>query len=316
MEIQALDTSWQNAIDLVQRRLKVPSNLWCLIRNAWSGAISFEEFIRGLGFCAMDLQFLARAAEIGPITNSEQLGIAINRLGLRQSTVAVAVNFACLRGLKRGPQSRSWQNLYADMMERIQIGGRLGSLVHELGTDAGMLAGFSLRAGHLVMMAENPEAFVHLSRVTEKEAFEAKSIELFGCIPSQVGSIVIQQLGFGAAASTGVLLSQLPKSVTSISNSEAELWQAACTWVASLSEFDRLPTDQKWRNYFPSVAGPTPKIQIATILEEVRNARMAKRDPTWHLPTPTYEATDLLVNGWKKSNQYRIVGGRRISVSW
>lgn len=316
MELESLDTTWQVAVDIVQRRLKVPSNMWNLIRNTWSGVLSFDEFVKGLGFCAIDLQFLARASGVEKINGAGELSNAIQRMGLRQATVALAVNYACLKGLKNGPQSRSWQTLYTDLMERVQIGSRLGALVHELGSDGGMLAGFSLRAGHLILLADNPEAYLQLSRTTTPEAMDTKSFELFGCLPSQVGSIVIQQLGFGAAASTGVLLSSLPHSAMALSNPEAEMWQAACTWVSSLADHDKIPQDARWKNYFPSTAGKSPRITATAILTEVREARMAKRESTWHLPSNSYEATEKLVNSWKKTNQYRTVGGRRISVSY
>ena len=204
-----LDPTWKQASAIVRKHLYVPTPLWRLVRGGWQGQHDAAQFIRLLGFCKINAAALLGAADIEVTGDpkTDMLGIeqALAVLGIRLSTVVVAVNHTCRQILVSKP-APAWKALFEDMITTVEMGYKLGARVPEIGLEGGALAGFARSAAMGLILAWNPKAYrdFNLKNKNGRAAERQCAIELFGCEPYQVSAFILQSLGFGPELAIGL----------------------------------------------------------------------------------------------------------------
>lgn len=293
------DTSWERALDAVRSTLRVPSALSTLIRGSYAGIIMPKDFMRLLGFPGCNSAALVRAAHMQPAKeqpNTEELEAAVDQLGVRSAAVMLSINFVCQSVLDSSPPEKLWTPIMRDMMNEVEVGYHFGMSADSLGPEAGMLVGFSQWAGLAVLLGRNHRDFSDWIDAGSPE--RSQQLMAFGCEAYQAGSLVLQQLGFGADIATAAAISvgELQAGLIEASP-KIQTWRAARQWVRALSNGENYPADKASQEAFPELILPvmselgrdaTPE-HLAMLFETVAKVRNEKSRWTWHLPKPSYE---------------------------
>lgn len=294
------DDSWSHASALVASTARIPSNLPHLVRACWNDIVAPAEFVRLLAGPGLPLRSLLRAAHIqqldGPIKQPE-LYAAVDILGVKASSIILAINCICERTLNSGPATRIWAPLFKEMMSEIEIGYHLGTTVGQIGHERGMLIGFSRLAGLALLLIKSPKAFTTWYERTQGiSADRAETVSVFGCEPYQVSAMLMQQLGLGAevALATASTLGDLDTTVVE-REPIFQTWRATYLWLHALKEGSDAPSCDTARTTFAELcvapgARAIPE-HLVMLQEQVAEVRQNQSLWTWHLPLPSYEET-------------------------
>lgn len=311
------DTTWEHALEAVRSTLRVPSALSTLIRGAWGGILGPKEFMRLLGFPGCNSNALLRAASITPkkeIADAGEVESAVELLGVRASAVMLSINFVCQSVLESAPPERIWTPVLKDMMSEVEIGYHFGLSADSLGCEHGMLIGFSQWAGIAVLLGRNPREFSNWQDSPEGAAINRnESLRIFGCESYQAGSLVLQQLGFGAdiATAAAITVGELEAGLVELSP-EVATWAAARRWVSALQNGDKYPSDAAAQKAFPELVLPVmcelgrdePPAHLAMLYENISKVRSERSKWTWHLPKETYEESAREMAKCRSSHGY------------
>jgi len=298
------DPTWKRALTIVKQELAIPSNVWTLIRNGWTGALNITEFVHHLGFCRFNLHSLILAANIqreGDEPEIDVLRRAIMNLGIPMSTVILTINMVCQRVLATKPPT-VWRPIFEQMMACIEIGTKLGGRTSMIDSTGGALIGFSRGAGLAILMAHDGAAFRKWYGLTNGVESRELLVQMFGCESYQVAAFALQQLGFGTEIAVGAAIATNQMQVGSTSfGPEVVRWRAAFQWIDALREGRGYPAEIGLRSFFPELAPPRDPSRKNTVLEvlytEVAKVKRQGSSWTWHLPKTSYEETVQLVNG-------------------
>lgn len=306
------DESWNTAFMTAQSCLNVPSNLSNLIRNCWSGIWDSRDLVRNLGFIPVNSKCLLRAAEIsidnGEERHADDVTRAVQMLGVRTTAVVLAINFVSQTVLERSPPDKLWTGIFREMMNLVEIGYKFGARADGIGSEGGMLMGFSKSIGLALLLAEYPKEFSEWytkTRGVDSPKFVQKS---FGCESYQVGAAAIQQLGFGSdiaiasALAVGHLnhdLIEVPKHILH--------WKATFLWIESLRNGQSYPADVGSRFIFsgltPPHDGQSCSPALSSLYNQVAQIRRKQSIWLWHLPVGGYdEMVKILVERRKQAN--------------
>ncbi len=305
------DSTWASALDLVKSTLDIPTVLPPLVKNSWSGLYESKDFMHAIGFPGSNPRSLMRAAHIVAL-NKEDTPADVERavaiLGVRFSSVIVAINFVSQAALAQRPAEGLWMPLFRDTMTAIEIGYRFGALSSDIGVEGGALMGFSSYAGQMVLLAHDSQRFSEWRSNGCDTNSHLRALELFGCEPYQVGALTLQQLGFGpeialaAALASGNLHHELVEVVPVV-----QRWKAAFNWIDAIRRGAPFPADVESCAAFehllqPAANGDIPQAQgdthvptshVPTWLTEIA---LNSSDWMWHLPKDSYEATIRLLS--------------------
>lgn len=294
------DDSWSHASAIVASTARIPSNLPHLVRACWNDLIAPAEFVRLLAGPGLPTRSLLSAAQIpkleGPIKQPD-LYAAVDILGVKASSIILAINCICERTLNSGPATRIWAPLFKEMMSEIEIGYHLGITVEQVGHERGMLIGFSRLAGLALLLIKSPKAFTKWYERTQGKSDDRTDIlSVFGCEPYQVSTMLMQQLGLGAevALATASTLGDLDTMVVE-RDPILHTWRATYLWLHALKDGNDAPSCETARTTFAELcvapgARGIPE-HLAMLQEQVAEVRQNQSLWTWHLPLPSYEET-------------------------
>ncbi|RMG42426.1 MAG: hypothetical protein D6719_06440 [Candidatus Dadabacteria bacterium] len=301
------DPSWQRAHDLVQKYFAIPAHVWRLFRHAWYGEAEPVDFLKVMSFARLNPLCLLYAAETykpEEQATSESLEHAIHMLGIRLSSIVLAVNFATRKILASNPPP-IWKDYTRELITLIEVGYHMGSRTPELGPEGGAMAGFSALIGEGVFLAENPRDYREYLRLKtqkrvperEKRNYQAR---VLGCESYQIASLTIQALGFGSEMALGVALGS-GKLRIDHRDVEREVlrWWAAHDWVVALREGRNYPSRPELRQFFSELIPPrqgAPKNPSLEVLyTEIARIKTHGSTWIWHLPKPGYQDTGKLL---------------------
>jgi hypothetical protein len=299
----AKDTSWDRALDAVRTTLHVPAALSTLIRGAWGNNITPKDFFRLLGYPGSNSACLVRAAEstqeCEPLTSIDVEG-AIEKLGVRTAAVTVAVSFVCQSMLESAPPEKVWLPVLKRLMSDVEIGYHFGMSAERLGTEEGILVGFSYWAGLAVLLGRHPREFAELFKSGDLNVSKQLVTEAFGCEAYQAGSLALQQLGFGpdVATAAAIAVGDLRTDLVQV-KPEVATWRAARLWISALGRGELYPTDESAQQAFPELIPPVLyelgrnelPLHLSMLYQHINQVREVHSAWTWHLPRATYEET-------------------------
>jgi hypothetical protein len=226
-----------------------------------------------------------------------ELVAAVDVLGVKASSLILAINCICERTLDSGPATRIWSPLFKEMMSEIEIGYHLGLSLDRVGHERGMLIGFSRLAGLALLLVAKPKEFTAWYETTRGDIEGDRNIALtFGCEPYQVSSILMQHLGLGTEVALATA-STLAGADTTVIEEQPTLqtWRATYHWLHALKNGEESPSCEISRAAFEELCSPhgphrVPE-HLAILRDQVSEVRTAQSLWTWHLPFSTYEET-------------------------
>jgi hypothetical protein len=294
------DSTWKNALEIVQSSVEPPSAVQTLIRNSMSGLYRTADFMHAAGFPGWNPRCLLRAANLpseGDDITAADVAQAVDRLGVKTAAVVAGINFSCSRVLKAEPPAALWQGIFREMMTEIQVGHLFGSHASELGVDGGMVLGFVRCAGLALLLATKPREFAEWASATQGVDSPHMAIDAFGCESYQVGSLLLQQLGFGpdVAIATAIAVGKLSCEIIE-ATPKIQRWTAGYAWVRTLSQGLSVPRDKAAREFFAALTPPSganvpiPK-QLEELYASIGHIRRGGSSWAWHLPSGSYEIT-------------------------
>ena len=283
------DPSWLQAFDIAHSCMPLSQNIEQLFRSAWRMQLEPKEFLRQLGFCRLNLASLMAAAEIKVEGELDYKTVeqAINYLGVRYSTVVLAVNYTCEIIEKTSPP-QLWSEILDEMIRTIAIGYKIGAKTPVIGMEGGMLMGFVRGVGLGLLMAKDKKAFLNWYSLSG--GYEGKRLlhESFGCEPYQVAAAAVQYLGFGPEVAVGAALGMGSLCTSEITlTDEIKAWKAAFQWIEALRVGKSFPDDLESRNFFAELrpdqttGGPNHTLEI--LYTEIANLKRQGLQWRWHL---------------------------------
>jgi len=314
--------TWEEAYRAVHHAISIPSNLPSVVRASWLGTITPAEFVHALSVPGYAPQCLLRAAQLvkqGERLRAAEVQAAVEVLGVRASATILAINTICEATLDSGPASRVWTPLFKDMMSEIEIGYHLGSSAEQLGFEKGMLVGFSRLAGLAVLLASHQAVFSDWYQRTGGRGDAQETVEIFGCEPYQVSSLLMQRLGLGAEIAMGaaVTLGSLDPSVVE-RKPTIETFKAAFHWLHALKAGLKHPGDPAALSFFPEMSElkqcEVLPMHLEMLFEEVLKIRSGHSQWTWHLPLDSYEETAKAIVYRVKSKPYGTTWSRGLAT--
>lgn len=303
------DYSWVTAVEVASSTITVPPVLQTLVRNSCNGIFTTHDFIHHAGFSGWNSRCLLRAADMQ--SSAEKVTVAeikqaIDRLGVRMAATVAAINFACYQLLMLKPPQALWTPLFKEMMTEIEVGFQFGAQAQGLGGEGGMLMGFARCAGLAVLLAKYPREYAEWHASTQGVDTRRSAIATFGCEPYQVGSALLQQLGFGPEAAIGSALGTGHLSYDLAQQNDRLIrWRAAHHWIRTLLRGSSAPNDPQARSAFPNLIPPTESQPLPAQLESLYSLiALIRRNGSqwlWHLPASSYDDSANLVEGRKKA---------------
>jgi len=294
------DPTWETARACVQKHLSIPSTLPRLIKSGWEAQMSQADFLKLVGGCRLNAGCLLAAAQImsdGRKPSIQHVTSALNSLGMGYSGVVIAVNVVTRLFLKSKPPPL-WKSLLKDMMSSIEIGYILGSKIPNFGSAGGALMGFADFLGQIILCIDSPKTLKEWRFQMSRAGKLGRKVEVefFGCEPYQVAAVAVQSLGFGVptAVGTALGLGRLNPQYLELGPS-IDCWKAAILWIEALRRGRDYPPDAAMRDFFSEIApqkDPQKKnLTLGVLYTEVAKVRSNGSDWTWHLPLPSYDAT-------------------------
>lgn len=293
------DDTWGAALHAIQAAVKLPSNLPTLVRGSWLGTFTPNNIVRALAVPGYSPGCLVKAAGLPQKAEGytpQDLLAAADLLGVKSSSLILAINCMCELALDSGPAGRVWTPLFKEMMAEIEIGYHLGIHVDKIGAEQGMLVGFARLGGLAVLLCSHPSEFSDWYLTTQGKSHPKEAIALFGCEPYQVSALLLQHVGFGAevAMSAAVTLGHLHPAVVE-AKPTIELWNTTFHWLQALKAGERAPRNVAARESLNQMAhvlnGDVVPLHLQALLDSVQQVRAGNSAWTWHLPFNSYEET-------------------------
>jgi hypothetical protein len=303
------DYTWVTAVEIAATTITVPPVLQTLVRNSWNGIFSTHDFLHHAGFSGWNSRCLLRAADMqasGEKVTIKEITQAIDRLGVRMSATVAAINFCCYQLLMLQPPQALWTPLFKEMMTEIEVGFQFGAQADGLGGESGMLMGFARCAGLAVLLGKYPREYAEWHASTQGVDTRRSAVTTFGCEPYQVGSALLQQLGFGPEAAMGsaVGVGNLQYDLAA-NNDKLIRLRAAHHWIRTLLRGASAPNDPQARAAFPNLTPPSETQPVPAQLESLYSLiAIIRRNGSqwlWHLPANSYDDSANLVEGRKKA---------------
>lgn len=203
------DPSWSIATEIVKKVKPVPWTFWVLIRAVWGGVDKGKVVIDSTHFSVVD-QLVLRAAqdEELAILNTQkknQLGGAFNALGPHTIASLCFVHAVCKRVAGLLPE-RVYKAIIDDALLRARLGVILSKFSPKVSVGAGLLVGFSGRAGLAVQLASGTgeQAADALRSLAKGSDISSTGRSVYGCDPLQVGALSLISGGCSQQMATGI----------------------------------------------------------------------------------------------------------------
>jgi hypothetical protein len=320
------DQTWQTALEVVQSSVEIPSAVPTLIRNSWNGLFNTSDFMHAAGFSGWNPRCLLRAADQpsdGDDVTAEDVARAVDVLGVRTAAVVAGINFSCHQILRAEPPLALWEPLLKEMMTEIQVGHLFGTHAGDLGVEVGMVLGFVRCAGLATLLANRPREFAEWYSATQGFDSAHMAIEAFGCESYQVGSLLLQQLGFGpeVALAAAIAVGKLSVDLIEVTPT-VQKWRAGYAWVKTLSQGLSVPTDRAAREFFPSLMPPPDSTlplpaHLEALYATIGQLRRGGSSWVWHLPAGSYRGASKVteLTRQRKPEPYKTASGLIIDKS-
>lgn len=302
------DASWSTALEIVSGSIKIPPVLQTLVRNSWNGIYAVEDFMQHAGFSGWNSRCLLRAADMradGDDISAKDVSEAVKRLGVRMAAAVAAINFSCYQLLMLDPPRALWTPLFKEMMTEIEVGFQFGSQAEGLGSEGGMLMGFARCGGLAVLLAKFPREYAEWHATAQGFDSRRACVSTFGCESYQVGSVLLQRLGFGPEVAVGSALGAGRLHYDLLTNiDKLNRWRAAHYWIRTLLRGSCAPDDPQARAAFPVFIPPSAEQALPAQLEALYSTiGLIRRDGSrwlWHLPANSYAESANLVENRKR----------------
>ncbi|MCB0353768.1 MAG: hypothetical protein KDD64_09595 [Bdellovibrionales bacterium] len=231
-----LTRSWVRAREIVEGFKPVPFFIWRLSHFVLGKPAHIGEVSQGLVFGLRRLLFAAASDQA--LGAGDKVNNVRKALNILKSDViaAVAVIHAICRRLSNKPHERIWKPILEDAILRARLGLELGRCSDSFGGGRGMLAGFSGRAGLVVLIAtsEIEEARKALEMLATGAQIRDVGRAVFSCDPLQVSAMMLSAAGCGRDAAFGTVSYGTESVAEDIDNEEQLRWFAAFSIIEQL----------------------------------------------------------------------------------
>lgn len=298
IEVASKDPTWNKARELVSNHLRLSGALTSLIRKAWAGRISIDDFTKQSSMVGISPECIIQASEIyidPELSARDILEQAVTTLGVKASALVLATQASIISMLITRPRV-GWKNHCQHTINDLEIGYKLGARVGDIGIENGMLMGLAYRLGLGLMLSIDPESYQKY-RASENNLGigNAKlARELFGCEHYQLSALAVQTLGFGHHTAFGIALGLGEISPQHISIPKETLyWRAGMSWVCALAQGRNYPANLDLRYMFSAIAPAKENQPKNLILEqlytEISKIRSKNSAWIWHIPAGSYD---------------------------
>lgn len=279
-----IDSSWDNALNLVHEALGASNSLARLIQMSWLGGLSAQAFLNGMQANGVSPARLMRAARIheNPVPD---INAAVGQLGLKRSAIVLAVQVICASTVEQRQADESWMPILRELINYVEIGYHFGICADRIGPDYGMLIGFAHYLGTSLLLAARKQGSTDSTSCQKALMAPEYLSQEFGCEPFQVSSLALQRLGFGPelAATAALALGRLHNDSLTIDPLVKD-WSAASDWILALRIGERTPNRKSSRERYHELIPPDADIPLPTHLE-ILHAQMQEireNDSSWY----------------------------------
>lgn len=166
-----------------------------------------------------------------------------------------------------------WSNIESGIIRDVDLGGAIGEAIPKIGRGAGMLSGAMpwLALGSMLYADKIGVKEYFRRQRSEKSAFDPEwEMQRWGCTTVQVGSLMMQSLGFGVDFASSMSLGLAPGAqIDEIRDPEPYRARVTRTWIDSLAATGAVPDITHSGNYYPL------KAALALLLEDTERIRTA-----------------------------------------
>ena len=220
---------WHRAREIIENFRPVPWFIWRVANFVYSKSGQTNVVPEGMVMGLRRLMFAAASDAIlgsGKPVNNVRVALTILRSDI---IAAVSVIHAVCRKLSATDSGYTWRPILDDAILRAQLGYFVGERNYALGPGRGMLAGFSGRAGLAILLAAGgPElAAKALERMATGEPIGKVGVELYGCDPLQISSMMLSASGCGKDSSFGTVHFSVERNLSDVEVLGQKLWLGA-----------------------------------------------------------------------------------------
>lgn len=176
-------------------------------------------------------------------------------------------------------QENQWAFLVPPLLRDIDLGGMVGEAIPKIGRGSGMIVGAlpGIALGAMIAADKNgAKEYIRFLKA-EKKSFDPDwEMEKWGCTTIQVGSLLMQGVGFGIEFANSMSLGFTPG--TTLDEGRApEVYRAYITqvWIKALAETGDVPDITHSGNYYPL------KVALGKLLYEANNIKEKGSKFSW-----------------------------------
>lgn len=207
--LEASSPSWMRATEIIKKVRPVPWVFWVLIRSVWGEANAARVSIDSSHFTVVE-QIVLRAVQdddlvLQPSKKKGQFSESYKCLGPVTTASLCYIHAVCKRVSISLPE-RVYKALIEDALLRARLGVVLSKFSPRVSVGAGLLVGFSGRAGLAIQLASGTEAQAAeaLKSMAMGNDIGTTGMSIYGCDPLQVGALAMIAGGCNKNIASGI----------------------------------------------------------------------------------------------------------------
>lgn len=201
--------TWIKAAEIIKKVRPVPWAFWVLIRSVWGLKNAEKVDLDSSHFTVVE-QLVLRAVQdeeliIAPCKRKGQFSDSFKSLGATTIASLCYMHAICKRVSISLPE-RVYKALIEDALLRARLGVVLSQFSPRVSIGAGILVGFSGRAGLAIQLASGSEvqASEALKSMAMGQDIGDTGMSIYGCDPLQVGALAMIAGGCNKAIASGI----------------------------------------------------------------------------------------------------------------
>jgi hypothetical protein len=201
--------SWIKAAEIIKKVRPVPWAFWVLIRSVWGVKNAEKVDLDSSHFTVVE-QLVLRAVMdeelvLAPCKRKGQFSDSFKSLGAATTASLCYIHAICKR-VSIGLPERVYKALIEDALLRARLGVVLSQFSPRVSIGAGILVGFSGRAGLAIQLASGTEvqASEALKSMATGQDIGDTGMSIYGCDPLQVGALAMIAGGCNKAIASGI----------------------------------------------------------------------------------------------------------------
>lgn len=204
-----ISPTWVRATEIIKTVRPIPWAFWGLIRSVWGSQNPHREIVDSSHFTVVEKLVLRAAGDpdltLGPVKGKRQFTDFYNAVGPETTASLCFIHAVCKR-VSVSLQERVFKAIIDDALLRARLGVVLSQLSPKVSTGAGLLVGFSGRAGLAIQLASGTEASASeaLKSLATGQSISSTGISVYGCDPLQVGALALIAGGCNKQIATGI----------------------------------------------------------------------------------------------------------------